>query len=294
MDDTGPYRRTLLRARGVTKRFDALPALGGVDFDMPRHGIVSVIGPNGAGTTVFFNILTGIIKPDAGDIWFNGRRITGLRPDVITELGIARTFQNIRLFRNMTVLENVLVGQHSRMKQGLVGTILHSSRQADEETSAHERAMNILRFVGVDHLSGSIAGNLTYGMARRLEIARAMAAEPQLLLLDEPTSGMNPQETNSVIDLIDSIRVDMAIAILLIEHDMRVVMRISDRISVLDYGVKIAEGTPEEVRNNQRVIEAYLGRGAAAQREIAPDPDPSTLEASQTQNPKLVPRTSKP
>jgi branched-chain amino acid transport system ATP-binding protein len=293
MDDTGPYRRTLLRATGIKKRFDALPALGGVDFDMPRHGIVSVIGPNGAGKTVFFNVLTGIVKPDAGEIWFNGRRITGLRPDLITELGIARTFQNVRLFRNMTVLENVLVGQHSRMKEGLVGSILRSSRQTAEETTAHKHAMDILRFVGIDSLSDSIATSLTYGMARRLEIARALAAEPQLLLLDEPTSGMNPQETNSLIDLIDSIRADMAVAILLIEHDMRVVMRISDRISVLDYGVKISEGTPEEVRNDQRVIEAYLGRGAAAQREISPDPDLSTLETPQTQNPKLVPRTAK-
>ncbi len=292
MDDTGPYRKTLLRATGVMKRFDALPALGDVDFDMPRHGIVSVIGPNGAGKTVFFNVLTGIVKPDAGDIWFNGRRITGLRPDIITELGIARTFQNIRLFGNMTVLENVLVGQHSRMKQGLVGSILRSSRQATEETNAHERAMNILRFVGIDHMCNSISTNLPYGVARRLEIARALAAEPQLLLLDEPTSGMNPQETNSLIDLIDSIRADMAIAILLIEHDMRVVMRISDRVSVLDYGVKIAEGTPAEVRNNRRVIEAYLGRGAAAKREISPDPELSTLESSQTQNSKLVPRTA--
>ncbi len=288
MDDTGPYRKTLLRATGVMKRFDALPALGGVDFEMPRHGIVSVIGPNGAGKTVFFNVLTGIVKPDAGDIWFNGRRITGLRPDIITELGIARTFQNIRLFGNMTVLENVLVGQHSRMKQGLVASILRSSRQSIEETRAHERAMNILRFVGIDHLSNSISTNLPYGVARRLEIARALAAEPQLLLLDEPTSGMNPQETNALIDLIGSIRADMAIAILLIEHDMRVVMRISDRISVLDYGVKIAEGTPQEVRNNQRVIEAYLGRGAAARREISTDPEFPTQESSQTQ--KLLPR----
>jgi branched-chain amino acid transport system ATP-binding protein len=290
MDDTGPYRKTLLRATGIVKRFDSLTALGGVDFDMPRHGLVSVIGPNGAGKTVFFNVLTGITRPDAGEIRFNGQRITGLRPYRITELGIARTFQNLRLFNNMTVLENVLVGQHSRMKQGIVASVLHSPRQMSEEGEAHRRAMDILRFVGIDHLADTMAANLPYGLGRRLEIARALAAEPQLLLLDEPTSGMNPQETNDTIDLIDAIRSEMAVAILLIEHDMRVVMRISERISVLDYGVKIAEGTPEQIRNNQRVIEAYLGRGAAAERELAPEQP--TAETPQNPTPKLVPRTA--
>jgi branched-chain amino acid transport system ATP-binding protein len=283
MDDTGPYRKTLLRATGVIKRFDALAALRSVDFEMPRHGIVSIIGPNGAGKTVLFNILTGLSKPDAGDIWFDGKRITGLPPDRITKLGIARTFQNIRLFGNMTVLENVLVGRHARMKQGVIGSMLRSSNQLDEEETARHRAMAILRFVGIDRLAEFSATNLPYGAGRRLEIARALGSEPQLLLLDEPTAGMNPQETFAIIDLIDSIRTDMGIGILLIEHDMKVVMRISDRVSVLDYGLKIAEGTPEEIRNNQRVIEAYLGRGAAARREITPvvSPEPATLETVQ-------------
>ncbi len=276
MDDTGPYRKTLLRATGIIKRFDALAALRGVDFDMPRHGIVSIIGPNGAGKTVLFNILTGISKPDAGDIWFDGKRISGLPPDRITKLGIARTFQNIRLFSNMTVLENVLVGRHSRMKQGVISSMLRSSNQLDEEETARDRVMDLLRFTGIDHLAETVATNHPTGAGRRLEIARALGSEPQLLLLDEPTAGMNPLETFAIIDLIDSIRADMGIGILLIEHDMRVVMRISDRISVLDYGVKIAEGTPEEIRNNQRVIEAYLGRGAAARREIAPEAAPES------------------
>jgi len=290
MDDTGPYRKTLLRTTGIVKRFEALTALRSVDFEMPRHGIVSVIGPNGAGKTVFFNVLTGINKPDAGEIWFNGHRITGLRPDLITELGIARTFQNLRLFGSMSVLENVLVGQHSKLKVGILGTVLHSPKHTSEESASRRRAMDILRFVGIDHIADSVAGNLPYGMARRLEIARALAAEPQLLLLDEPSSGMNPQETNSLIDLIDSIHNDMAVAILLIEHDMRVVMRISERVSVLDYGIKIAEGTPEQVRHNQRVIEAYLGRGAAAERELAPEAP--AVETPQNPTPKLVPRTA--
>jgi branched-chain amino acid transport system ATP-binding protein len=272
------------------KRFDALTALGGVDFDMPRHGIVSVIGPNGAGKTVFFNVLSGITKPDAGEIWFDGHRITGLRPDLITQLGMARTFQNLRLFGNMTVLENVLVGEHSRLKVGILGSVLHSPQHTAEESESRRRAMDILRFVGIEHIANAVAGNLPYGMARRLEIARALAAEPQLLLLDEPTSGMNPQETNSLIDLIDSIHKDMAVAVLLIEHDMRVVMRISERISVLDYGLKIAEGTPGQVRSDQRVIEAYLGRGASAEREIAPEVP--TAETPQNPSPKLVPRTA--
>jgi branched-chain amino acid transport system ATP-binding protein len=283
MNDTGPYRKTLLRATGITKRFDALAALRGVDFDMPRHGIVSIIGPNGAGKTVLFNILTGLSKPDAGDIWFDGKRITGLPPDRITKLGIARTFQNIRLFGNMTVLENVLVGRHARMKQGVIGSMMRSSVQLAEEETARERAMDLLRFVDIDHFAETYATNLPYGAGRRLEIVRALGSEPQLLLLDEPTAGMNPQETFAIIDLIDSIRTDMGIGILLIEHDMKVVMRISDRISVLDYGVKIAEGTPEEIRSNPRVIEAYLGRGASAGREIAPEasPEPSTLDSLQ-------------
>ena len=275
MDETGPYRKTLLRATGVTKRFNALAALGGVDFEMPRHGIVSIIGPNGAGKTVFFNVLTGLVKPDGGEIWFDGKRITGLPPDRVTRLGIARTFQNIRLFGNMTALENVMVGHHSRMKQGIIGSVLRNSDQLAEEETARQHAMDLLRFVGLEKYSETFATNLSYGSGRRLEIARALAAEPQLLLLDEPTSGMNPQETASIISLIDSVRAEMGVAILMIEHDMKVVMSISDRISVLDYGIKIAEGTPEQIRTDQRVIEAYLGRTASAEREIAPEEAPA-------------------
>ncbi|MEO8288049.1 MAG: ABC transporter ATP-binding protein [Chloroflexota bacterium] len=285
MDQTGPYRKTLLRAIGVTKKFDALPALGGVDFDMPRHGIVSIIGPNGAGKTVFFNILTGLAKPDGGEIWFDGKRITGLPPDRITKLGIARTFQNIRLFGNMTVLENVMVGLHTRMKRGILGAMLRSPDMVAEEEQSTERAMELLRFVGLADLAETFAANLSYGAGRRLEIARALGTAPQLLLLDEPTAGMNPQETAAIIDLIDSLRHEMGVAILLIEHDMKVVMRISDHITVLDYGVKIAEGTPDQIRHNARVIEAYLGRGAAAERELAP-PEPVAPSESLQLNPR--------
>jgi branched-chain amino acid transport system ATP-binding protein len=269
-NDTQPYRRTLLRAVGMTKRFGALSAVSGVDFDVPRHGIVSLIGPNGAGKTVFFNMLTGIIKPDGGDIWFDGRRINGERPDRITRLGIARTFQGIRLFKKMTVLDNVLVGQHTHLSRNMFEVVMRSVNVQDEEEVARRRSIELLDFVGLRAHANTDAGDLPYGMGRRLEVARALATSPQLLLLDEPTAGMNPSETAGMVDLISRLRRDLGLAVLLIEHDMRVVMRISDRVSVMDNGTKIAEGSPDEVRHNVVVIEAYLGRSASAERELNP------------------------
>ncbi len=277
MNDTQPYRKNLLRAAGLTKRFGELVAVGGVDFDIPRHGIVSLIGPNGAGKTVFFNMLTGLIKPDSGDIWFNGERITGQPPDRVTHLGIARTFQGIRLFKNMTVLENVMVGQHTRMSRGLLEVVLRSPEMKQEERAAHLKSLELLDFVGLRHLADENAKNLPFGIQRRIEIARALATTPHLLLLDEPTAGMNPSETASVINLISRLDNELGLAVLLIEHDMKVVMRISARVSVLDYGLKIAEGTPEEIRHDARVIEAYLGRSAGAERELnPPEQEPET------------------
>ena len=263
MDETGPYRRTILHAMGVTKRYGDLVALGGVDFDVPRHSIVSLIGPNGAGKTVFFNVLTGLTKPDTGTIWFNGENTSRMSPDRITVTGMARTFQNLRLFDRMSVLENVMVGHHCRMKRGIVAAVMRSHDMLDEEGRAYELSLDLLHFVGLEHEVNSMAGSLPYGLARRLEIARALATSPQLLLLDEPTAGMNPQETLDLQNLISRVRSELGLTVLLIEHDMKVVMRISDRVSVLDYGLMIAEGSPEEIRNDARVIEAYLGRGAA-------------------------------
>jgi branched-chain amino acid transport system ATP-binding protein len=276
MDQTGPYRRTILRATGVTKRYGDLIALGGVDFEVPRHSIVSLIGPNGAGKTVFFNVLTGLTRPDSGTIWFNGESTARLSPDRITALGIARTFQNVRLFDQMTVLENVMVGHHCRMKRGILGAVLRSPDMLIEEDQAREGSLDLLHFVGLEAHINRYAGSLPYGLGRRLEIARALATSPQLLLLDEPTAGMNPQETADLQRLISRVRSQLGITVLLIEHDMKVVMRISDRISVLDYGRMIAEGGPDDIRNDARVIEAYLGRGAAARRDAAEAPAPGT------------------
>lgn len=254
----------LLEARNVTKKFGGLTAVNKVTLDVERGSIVSVIGPNGAGKTTFFNVLTGIYKPDEGSIVFDGHAIAGLRPDQITCLGIARTFQNIRLFNNMTVLENVLVGLHARLRAGLWHIVARTPSVRAEESRARARARELLAFVRLDHKQSELAKNLAYGDQRRLEIARALATQPQLILLDEPTAGMNPQETVEATELIRRLRDELGLTVVLIEHDMRVVMRISERISVLDYGVKIAEGKPEEIRANAQVIEAYLGRGAAA------------------------------
>ena len=264
--DTANYRPLLLRATGITKRFGELVALDNIDFDIPRHAIVSLIGPNGSGKTVLFKILTGIYRADSGDVWFNGRAIGNLAPHQVTELGIAQTFQNIRLFPNMSVLENVLVGLHSRIHESLWGSIFQASHVRAEERRTTVRAFEMLDFVGLAHLGGETAKNLPYGPQRRLEMARALASDPELLLLDEPTAGMNPQETADIMRLISRIRDEHGTTVLLVEHDMKVVMRISDRVTVLDHGVKIAEGEASQVRASPRVIETYLGRGAAERR----------------------------
>jgi branched-chain amino acid transport system ATP-binding protein len=249
----------LLEARGVTKRFGGLVAVSNVDFTLPERRIYSIIGPNGAGKTTFFNIIAGLYRPDAGTITFAGRTIVGLKPHQITRLGIARTFQNIRLFGAMTALENVLVGMHCRLTTNALGAIVRWPAVNREEAWAREEARALLRFVGLAHKEHEWARNLSYGDQRRLEIARALATRPRLLLLDEPTAGMNPMETAATMRFIERLR-DTGLTILLIEHDMKVVMSISDRIMVLDHGERIAEGTPAEIRSNPRVIEAYLGR----------------------------------
>jgi len=257
----------LLQTTNVVKRFGGLTAVNNMTFELEQGTIASIIGPNGAGKTTFFNSLTGIYSPEEGQIDFNGRSLLGLRPDQVSERGISRTFQNIRLFGSMTVLENILVGMHTQLKQSGVDALLRTRKFHNEEKSAEKKASELMEFVGLGNVGNELARNLPYGGQRRIEIGRALAANPTLLLLDEPTAGMNPNETEDAIKLFRRIRDEKGVTVLLIEHDMRVVMNISERITVMDYGEKIAEGTPAEIRKNQRVIEAYLGREAASARE---------------------------
>ncbi|MEY4173507.1 MAG: hypothetical protein RI900_672 [Actinomycetota bacterium] len=253
----------VLEATGVTVQFGGLTACNSVDFVIPKESIVALIGPNGAGKTTFFNVLTGLYQPTFGTVVFDGESVVGVQPHLIAARGMARTFQNIRLFGAMTAAENVMVAMHPHLKAGVTNTIFRSRKQRNEEREARQTAKELLEFVGIGGTDEEFAKNLPYGDQRRLEVARALALRPKLLLLDEPTAGMNPQESAAFTAFVHRMRDERGITVLLIEHDMKVVMGTAERITVLEYGAKIAEGTGAEIRANQRVIEAYLGKAAA-------------------------------